>query len=195
MKLFELENNKNSKIPLLTVVILNVVCVPAIALAAGEYTIDSLSVKAFNFAIFFAVLIYIYKSKVSPIVRARSIQISDHLKKVSIDIAKVEGELENAKERLAEIKDEQQEIIKQLTIEGDAAYQEIIGSAHQSVAQLRTTMSRRIQNEFKNATAQVREEVLKAASELAKEKLIKELSESQDSKLREQTLELIQKAY
>jgi F0F1-type ATP synthase membrane subunit b/b' len=167
---------------------------PAMALAAenaadhGAHApaeLSSLWWTTLNFLIFAFIMGRLYKKYGRPALLSRAATFEQHVKKAAQVLDDAERELRDVEERLQAILDEQREIRERLVREGTQVAAQIVAQAEQSALAVRSDVGRRIERELSAATADVREQVIARATEVARRKLASGLSEEDDSRLRQ----------
>lgn len=152
--------------------------------AAG---ISSLFFPAVNFAMYFGVLVWAYKKTVRPALHERSLQIESDLKQAVNILGDVNQRYEDLSDRLVNIESEQTELKKRMRQEGEKLAETLLGKAQESAEAAGEDAQRRMEGEREKAIAEIRREVVRSATKMAREKL-KALSESDDQRLRQEAL-------
>lgn len=183
-------SKKTFSFSFLQVLGLGLFAVPAFAASGhhGNADISTLVWPAANFFIFLAILVYIYRKNISPLISARAKELQQHIKSASqkLDVAK--SQLADIAERLESVEVEKDVLRRSFESDGQKMAQDIIRSAEQSAQNIRQDMVRRIESEFRQATKEVRSELISISTKRAREKLQSEVTAEQDARLRLDTL-------
>ncbi|MFN8390467.1 MAG: ATP synthase F0 subunit B [Bdellovibrionota bacterium] len=150
--------------------------------------IGSLAWPTVNFAIYFGIVVYLYRRFGRPALVARTAGFEAHFIKAAQVLDQAERELATYENRLRTIVDEQQAIRERLATEGAQIAEQIMVQAEESAAALTRDTSRRIERELSTARSEVRQQAIRRATELALQQLQKGLSADDDFRLRQEAL-------
>jgi F-type H+-transporting ATPase subunit b len=163
----------------------------ASAATAGQHAppgIESLFWPVVNFVLYLFVLRWGYGAAVRPLLRDRSIQLERDLQQAANLLSDAERQRDALSQRLAAVESEQQELRERLKRDGEHLAQLVIGKAQEAARQLEREILRRIDAERAKAVAEIRREVVFAATGLARERLAVRLGAEDDVRLRQITL-------
>ena len=171
--------------------ILAAVCLlqPQLAHANSGAGIGSLALPSFNISIYNILLVYIFSKHIAPKLKARSIDIREKVKLSGQTLRAVEGELSTMRERLSDIPTEREEMLKSYDQEGDELARAIIAKAQESARSLNRDTARRVEQEFKQAAAEVKSEAVALAFDRVKSELQASLTSEKDAELRRGALQ------
>lgn len=150
--------------------------------------LSSLLWPAVNFILYVIAGIFLYRKYAAPLLRARSIQVEQELRKVVADLADAVRALTTVRNRLVNLDNEKLEIIAHYRNEGQKMAEVIVSNARKAADRMTIDVGRHIEHEFSQAKKETRRELLFLATKKAKEKLERGLSASDDRRLREQVL-------
>lgn len=163
---------------------------PSLAHAASpHHGIESLVIPFFNFTIFVLIFLYVFRKHIAPKLKARSVDIRERIKVSGQVLRNVEVELQSLRERLSEIAAEREEMKKNYDQEGDEMARSIIAKAQDSARVLSRDTARRVEQEFKQAAAEVKSETVSLALRQVKSELQTSLTSDKDAELRRNALQ------
>ncbi len=142
-----------------------------------------------NFFLFLAVVVYLYNRLGRTAVRARSVQIRKELENAASVLSDAEQRYARHQDRLASIELERRTIVDHLRREGEESAQDVLRNAHRAAERVRTDALQRIEMEREEVERNIRADVIRRATQLAREKLSSRLSASEDKKLRREVRE------
>lgn len=173
---------------------LAVAAAPALALAVEGHghhepaQISNLLWPAVNFTIYALIIRSIFKKMVGPALLARAASFEQSFKHAAQVLEDAERELRQVQLRLKDIRKEQDALRERLSDEGSHIAGEVVAQAEQTAAGIRKDISRRIERELHVATSDVKQQVIRRATELARVELEKSLSEQDDYRLRQEAV-------
>lgn len=150
--------------------------------------LSSLMWPSVNFVLFVVAAIFLYRKYAASLLRARSIQVEQELRRVAADLAAAVRELTTVRNRLVNIDHEKSEIIAHYRIEGQKMAEVIVSNAMKTADRMALDVGRHIEHELNQAKKETRRQILLLATKKAKGKLEKGLSANDDRRLREQVL-------
>jgi F-type H+-transporting ATPase subunit b len=139
--------------------------------------------KVMNFAVLLAILIYLLRKPVSQFLNDRIKGIQSQLDELEAKKKATEEKLAEYNERLNKLSAEAEEIVEQYRKQGEAARDKILQEAEASAEKLEEQARRTIEHEFKQARQQLETEVLEKAIAKAEEKLRRNMTDNDQSKL------------
>lgn len=150
--------------------------------------IESLVWPTINFAIYLALMSYLYKRFAGPALKARAVTFDEQFRRAERALEDAERELRGAQNRADQIEEEQAAIEARFGAEAQSLSRDIADAARRSIAQIEADVQRRIDSEKARAFEQLRHEAVARAARLAREKLRSGLSADDDYRLRHETL-------
>lgn len=141
-----------------------------------------------NFLIYIAILRFCIVRFVNPALRARSAEVEGQLQKAASDIAGAKSDLGVREERRRGIAAEQKLIRERLEQEGQRVAEEIVRNGALAAEQARADVQKKVEQELKRATTEVRELVVEGAAKRAREILRTSLSRDDDKRLRQEAI-------
>lgn len=150
--------------------------------------VGSLIWPVVNFAIYFAILSWLYKKHGRPALLARTANIEQQLRNAASVRVDAERELAKAKERLDRIDEEKAQITQRLDNEATRMATQMLENARLAANNVEQDLRRRIASEQAHASAELRAAVLARAAKIVRERLANALSDEDDYRLRQETL-------
>jgi F0F1-type ATP synthase membrane subunit b/b' len=150
--------------------------------------LDSLVWPAANFALYVALMIYLFKRFLKPALISRATTFEQNMQKAAQILETAERELGRVETRLADLATEETALRTRLGSEGEHLAQRIVTQAEETAANFKKDVVRRVARELAQAKSEIRELVVKQATVKAREQLERGISAEQDRKLREDTL-------
>ena len=144
-----------------------------------------------NFVLYALLMTYAFRRLARPILRDRAVQVREHLTHAKRVLADAEQQYQSLGRRLREIGAEKQAEITRLVNEGKSIAANVTQSGQLSLEQLHRDTSRRVASELAKAQADIRFEVVAAAGRIARERIQRELSGSDDARLRKETVQAL----
>lgn len=141
-----------------------------------------------NFCIYLGIVVYVVKRMVNPALKARALEIEAMLQKAHHDIAAADQELQSRLTRKAGISQEQQLVRDRLSHDGQRIAEEIVKNAELSAQQIRNDVQKKVDEELKRASAEVRGLVVEGSSKRARQILRETLSKDDDRRLRQEAI-------
>lgn len=169
---------------------------PSLALAeaeahAGGHHAAGLSTllwPAANFVLYAGLLLFCYLKYIRKILSERSVKVDEHLKKSAKSLSDAQTQLKELQQRIEGIAGEKEKLNTQYQHEGEKTSVSIREQAEKSAIDIKNDTERRISGELKRATSEVRQEVVKQAVFLARQRLARELTDENDERLRQEAL-------
>lgn len=169
-----------------------VLALPSIALAeTAEHHapgIETLGWPLLNFGIYAAILVWVYRTKIAPALRERSVEVEKFLKRSELELAAVEREIADARSRLSQIERERKEIERQLQVEGEQMAATILTRAQEDEIRIQKDASRQVEHEVGRVRGDLRRVLIARAVKRAEEKLRGALSAQDERQLRDEVL-------
>lgn len=158
----------------------------------GHGDLSVLGWPAVNFAIFVALMVYLYRRSVSPLISGRAKEVAQHIQVASQKLETARHAHADLSDRLESIAVEKNAIRNRLENDGQKMAEDIVRNAERLAQGVRQDMVRRVESEFRQATNDVRSEMVKLATRRARERLQSELNAEQDARLRNDAVDNLQ---
>jgi F0F1-type ATP synthase membrane subunit b/b' len=171
--------------------ILIFMAIPQTAFAAGGGE-ETLTLPLINFAVFMAIVFYVYNRKVKPMLVERSVDVHEALNRVALNERKVMEELANLRESLATVEDEEESVIENFREEGVRSAEAIRQAMLDEVHRIEKETEQMKANLLNQLEAELRNQISKEAIKRAGEKLRQMLSPEMDANLRREVLRALQ---
>lgn len=142
-----------------------------------------------NFLTYLAIGIFLYHKYGKPLLQARAKNIADELRDAELELAQARQAYETAQARLGSIDGEKQALHERLEDEGTKLSKLLIQQAEQTVERVQRDTAKQIEAELNQASQEIRQEVVRLASEQARAQLEETLSVDDDRRLRKAALE------
>ena len=168
-----------------TLSLLIILASPLNAIAAG---LETLTYPAINVTLYFCLILFIYKSFISKLIRQRAVEIKDKLQQTARALDAAKQELEVEKARILEIDDEKEQISKQYEQEALSMSQAIIDAAKKSAAQKDKDTELQVERELGAAQKVLRQKIAKNAAAQVRSRFQNELSDAKDQELRKEVV-------
>ncbi len=171
-----------------------------VALAAGgggdhggahAVSIGTLAYPALNFIIFVGILVFAYRKAGKAKLVELHTDVKEHLKRAAEDLGAAESVFNRAQQRLDRIEDEKRTLIAALNQEGKETAEQLLAKAEVAVENSLLDTKRRIDNEVASAESELRREVVRRATVMAREKVVGRLSGDDDARLRREAIQRI----
>ncbi len=135
--------------------------------------LDDLLWRTVNFVVFAVILYKLAAKPIKEFFRKRQTDISSEIQDLESQKIKVQKALREAKAQLAAVAAEREQIIQQYIAEGEAEKAKIIAKAEQAAQRLKDMAAMTIAAETKKAAADLKQEIVEAAVQLA-EQIVRE---------------------
>lgn len=164
------------------------IALPQTAFAAGGGGEETLTLPLINFAVFMAIVFYLYNKKIKPVLVERSVDVHEALNRVGLNERKVMEELATLRESLEEVDDEESSVIDAFREEGVLSAEAIRQAMLEEVHHIEKETEQMKANLLNQLEGELRERISKEAVKRAGEKLKQMLSPEMDSNLRREVL-------
>ena len=151
-------------------------------------TISSLGWPLVNFLIYVSLLLYMFKRFAAPALLDRAASFEQHLRRARQVLDDAEREVRQLQDRLKGIREEQDAIRSRLTHEGEQLAAHAVAQAEQTASNIEKDVSRRVARELHVASADVKQQVIRRATDLARAELASGLSDQDDHRLRQEAV-------
>lgn len=148
-------------------------------------TINVLIWPAINFAIFFAIWVWIYRNKIAPVLvaKAAAFEKKRNASKKLLDDAK--AEIEAVRKRKAALAQETKQIADNALADGKSTVTLLDADTVKQLQFMKQSLEKRITSETRAAEAEVRNRLIETAAGLSRNNLSTQLSADQDRAFRE----------
>ena len=147
--------------------------------------IESLIWPAINFAIFFAICVWIYRNKLAPLMAKRADDFDSHRRESEKLMQQAEAELRAVELASKNLPNEKEGLLTRALTDGRNLSDVIAEDATKQIAFMKQSLEKRIAVEGRAAEAEVKMKLIERAASLSREGLMKELSVDQDRSFRE----------
>jgi F0F1-type ATP synthase membrane subunit b/b' len=150
---------------------------------------ESMKWQLFNFVLYVASLVFIYRKYVASHLVARSKQLEQSLNKASMEMKEAEEELSLNISRLEALSEEKDEMLENFRLEGRLIAENILRTIQDSAKRMAADAEKQIASEIGSSKKQIKFEVIRMASDKAREQLKSGLSAEADRSLRKEAVE------
>ena len=134
-------------------------------------------------------IVWIYKKKLKGILHSRSVELQGAVTRAKQELADAQSMLAQAKRRHEEVAGEKKDLKNQFAVEAKKMSELAVSNAKESAESIARDTARRIENEYNQAVKEVRAEVVQLATQRARERLERELTDDVDKQLRDQVIQ------
>lgn len=150
--------------------------------------VETLGWPLVNFGIYAAIVTWVYRTKIAPVLRERSVEVEQFLKRAGLELAAVEREIADARSRLSQIERERKEIERELQVEGEQMAATILTRAQEDQIKIQKDAARQVEHEVGRVRGDLRRALVARAVKRAEEKLRGALSAQDERQLRDEVL-------
>lgn len=147
--------------------------------------IDSLTWPAINFAIFFAICVWAYKTKLAPVLVKRAEDFERSLKQSDVLLEQAQTELSAAEAARRALPADTERLVAQALEDARNLSASIAEDATKQVTFMKQSLEKRLMSEQVAAEDEVKLKMIEQASTISRESLRKDLSPDQDRSFRE----------
>lgn len=153
--------------------------------------LSSLMLPTINFVVFIAVLVWVFKKKLQPLMILRAKTFSATVAKVAEAEKKFQEDVDSLRYQLARIDEEEKQVIETFSTQGKLSAEAITKQGLEEIASLNAETAQTKSNLVNQLEEEVRTAILSAAMRLASEKLSQALTPEMDKNLRAKVLQSI----
>jgi len=154
-----------------------------------EAELSTLILPLINFAVFFAILVYIFKKKVQPALVMRADSFKQTAARVKQAEDRYQSDLESIRYQLDSVDEEERTVLATFKQEGTRSAEAITRQGLEEISQLQSETSQTKLNLISQLESDVRGVITDRAIKLAHEKLATALTPEMDKNLRGKVLE------
>lgn len=167
----------------------------AVALGGGHlshekpvFSISSWLYPIVNFLIFFFLTIYLYKSKITPLLRASRAGLEEYANRSKSILLEAEDQKNKLVARLGKVDQEINNMQQEYLIEGERLSSSIIAQANEEALKIEHSAKRKIENERARFIGEVRDELIERSLVLSKKIISQRLDPELDNRLKREAL-------
>ncbi len=165
-----------------------IIATPAHAAGGSADPVMTFVWSIINFALFFFLMLAVYKKNIARLIRARSAKVAEHLQRSQNALAEAEQEYGALKEKLNNIEGVKKDLFDRYNEEGRKQSTLLIESGNTSAARIQADAERQVGTELSQESKKIRKEVVTTAVGKATKQL-QSLSKDDDVKLRADALQ------
>ncbi len=153
-----------------------------------ESFLGQLKWSIINFALFIAVIIYLYRKKIAPLVSKRSEKIAGHLEQAAAQLSEAEAKLTKLQGRLDLIEQERERLLVQYRDEAEEISRNILEHAKRDADKIVRDAERQIEREIEQTKILLQVETLQQLIASVREELQSSFSSEDDRLFRDKVL-------
>lgn len=161
--------------------------------AGGGFTATD-GYRVMNFAVLFAVLVFLLRKPIPRALNGRITGIQDQLKDLEARKAEAEKQLAETNQRLSALEKEAERIMADYVRQGHEAKARILKEAEAAAAKVQAQARRSIEHEFEQAKARLQADIFEKSLANAEELMKRSITAQDQAKLVEDYLEKVVRA-
>jgi F-type H+-transporting ATPase subunit b len=158
------------------------------AQAAGGSSPASLIPIAVNFFIFLAIIYFATRNKVPAFLKSRKAKLEQEIQKANEAYEKARAEKEKFEKKLAQVKQEGDQVVEQAKTDAENMKKEILEEAERLKKQILRDTDKATRHEISKVRGQLREEVVALASQMAQELIHKQMTKEDQQRYLNDTI-------
>ncbi len=141
-----------------------------------------------NFVLYLVILRYFYVKYVPSMLRARSVQVADELRRSASELSEAQDQVQLYSKRLKDISEEKKELLERYEVESVNFMKTLLEEAKNKAERLQKDTQRQIERELEIAKKELRIEAVARAAHLARRDVKGSLTQEEDRRIRRELL-------